>query len=388
MKSAKYVLREYQSLGIAYGSEVLLDHQQALRFLDDCVKANLVILGMDFYRGAGDSIMPVEASADYSSLSEGPEAVARSVQAAKKLINDGLPDGAAYVSFVVEVRERSGNRRMTTPRMGPGREDLEWWIASGLADVEKRGGEIAAGQATQETYTGLYLDYMTLGRAYYLNGTWFLHRNTVKEARASFQKAAECIEMSFRMAYDPTLPEYLGDHADWARVMETDALDGFTAAFMASDFALARRFAPWPRRSPGNIPMDEEVCSYANALQAYLLNDAGTATQLLRRNLDKFKQRPSSKGVPLNYHTLSMALLGIVEKNETRFNGGLAAQLEFYERFETGVNSKNEDTAEEWICDQAVALANLGLWAGLKLQAQHRLLPTALLISTHKPLSR
>ena len=190
------------------------------------------------------------------------------------------------------------------------------------------------------------------------------------------------------MAYDPALPEYLGDQADWARVMETDALDGYTAAFMASDFALSRRFAPWPRRSPDNDPMDEEVCNYVDALQAYLLNNPTLAGQLLHRNLDKFKKRPSSKGFRLNYHTLSMALVGIVEKNEVRFNGGLAAQLEFYERFETGVNSENEDTSEEFMCDQAVALANLGLWAGLKLQTKHRLMPTDLLISTHNPLSR
>ena len=146
--------------------------------------------------------------------------------------------------------------------------------------------------------------------------------------------------------------------------MELDAIEGFNAALMATDFALARRFAPWPRRSPDDDPMDEEVCNYVDALQACLLNDPATATQLLHRNLDKFKQRPSSKGFRLNYHTLSMTLLGIVEKNDVRFNGGLAAQLEFYERFEIGLNSENEDTSEEFICDQSVALANLGLWAG------------------------
>ncbi len=230
-----------------------------------------------------------------------------------------------------------------------------------------------------------------MGRSRYLHGVWFQSlstRDAVKEARAAFQKAAECIEMSFRMAYDPTLAEYVGDQADWSCVMEAHGIDGFNAAFMASDFALARRFAPWPRRSPDNAPMDAEVCNYVDALQAYLLKDSGKASELLRRNLDKFKKRPSSKGFRLNYHTLSMTLLGIVEKNDVRFNGGLAAQLEFYERFETGVNSENEDTAQEFICDDAVALANLGLWAGLKLQTKHRLLPTDLLISTHKPLSR
>ena len=85
-------------------------------------------------------------------------------------------------------------------------------------------------------------------------------------------------------------------------------------------------------------------------------------------------------------HTLSMALLGIVEKNAVRFNGGLAGQLEFYEA--GALHGEEHETSEEFICDHAVALANLGLWAGLKLQIKHRLLPTDLLISTHPPINK
>ena len=278
---------------------------------------------------------------------------------------------------------------MTTPRMGPDREDAEWWIEGALEIIEERNKKIQSGKGTQGMYTGLYLSYMTLGRSRYLHGIWFRGQSTrdaVKEARAAFQQAAGCMEMSFRMAYDPTLPEYVGDQADWGDVTETLAISGFNAAFMASDFALARRFAPWPRSAPDGKRMDEEVCNYVDALQACLLNDPVTATQLLNRNLAKFKQRPSSKGFRLNYHTLSMTLLGIVEKNTVRFNGGLAAQLEFYEPEAT--HGEEQDTSKEFICDHAVALANLGLWAGLKLQTKHRLMPTDLLISAHVPISK
>ena len=280
---------------------------------------------------------------------------------------------------------------MITARMGPDRGEVDWWIQFSLESIAKRQKKIDAGERDQAFYTTMYLSYMTLGRARYLHGIWFQSLSTraaVKEARTAFQKAAECMETNFRMAYDPAVPEYMGDQAEWWCVSETIAISGFNAAFMASDFALARRFAPWPRRSPDDDPMDIEVCNYVDAQQAYLLNDPAMATQLLHRNLDKFKKRPSSKGFRLNYHTLSMALLGIVEKNDVRFNGGLAAQLEFYERFETGVNSENEDTSQELICDDAVALANLGLWAGLKLHTKHRLMPTDLLISTHPPINR
>ncbi len=182
---------------------------------------------------------------------------------------------------------------MATPRLGPDREGADWWIEMSLENIDHWQKEIHTGEtADQGTYTSMHLDYMCLGRARYLHGLWFQSLSTraaVKEARAAFQKAAECIEMSFRMAYDPTLPEYLGDKSDWGRVSETRAISGFNAAFMASDFALARRFAPW-RPPPDGVRMDANVCNYVDALQAYLLNDSAEATRLLRANLKLFDQ--------------------------------------------------------------------------------------------------
>ncbi len=293
---------------------------------------------------------------------------------------------------------------MTTPRLGPDREDAEWWIQHSLETIAKRQKRIEAGERDQAFYTTMYLSYMRLGRARYLHGLWFQSLSTraaVKEARAAFQKAAECIEMSFCMAYDPTLPEYLGDKSDWCRVDEVYAISGFNAAFMASDFALARRFAPWPRPPPDGVRMDANVCNYVDALQAYLLNDSAEATRLLRANLTLFEQHKArlhdgdedaqedqEEGGVTNYHTLSTALLGIVEKNERRFNGGLAAHLELYARDDIGPHSENYGTDEEFICDQAIALANLGLWAGLKLHTKHRLMPNDVLISAYPPISK
>ncbi len=279
---------------------------------------------------------------------------------------------------------------MSIPRIGPERQEVEGWIKFSLENLARQQKRMEADKRDQPLYARMAVNHMTLGRSCYLHGIWFQSRSTrdaVKEARAAFQNAAGCIEMSFRMAYDPTLPEYLGGKADWSCVMELDAIEGFTAALMASDFALARRFAPWPRRAPDNDPMDEEVCNYVDALQACLLNDPGTAAQLCRRNIDKITRKKSGqRDFRMNYHTLSTTLLGIVEKNTVRFNGGLAAQLEFYEP--EAVHGEEEETSQEFICDHAVALANLGLWAGLKLQIKHRLMPTDLLISTHPSLSR
>ena len=298
--------------------------------------------------------------------------------------------GTAYpIEHYIEKYEKQVRNRKY-PRTGPDREEVESWIEISLEEIAKEQKNIDAGERDQAIYTSMYLDYMDLGRSRYLHGIWFQNISTravVKEVRAAFQKAAECIEMSFRMAYDPALPEYMGDQTDWTRVNEVYAISGFTAALMASDFALARRYVPWPRRRPNGKRMDDEVCNYVDALQACLLNDSNTAAQLCRRNIDQFNQKKSTKrDFRMNYHTLSMALLGIVEKNEVRFNGGLAAQLEFYEPEAT--HGEEQDTSEEFICDHAVALANLGLWSGMKLHTKHRLMPADLLISTHPALAK
>lgn len=279
---------------------------------------------------------------------------------------------------------------MTPHRLGPDRKEIEAWIQFSLENMTRQQASIAVGERDQTLLTGMHVNCMTLGRSRYLHAIWFGDQSTraaVKEARTAFQNAAQYVEMSFRMAYDPMLPEYLGDQANWSCVMELDAIEGFTAAFMAGDFALARRFAPWPRRSPDNDPMDAAVCNYVDALQAYLQNDPGAAAQFLHRNLDQFNPKKSGKrDFRMNYHTLSTALLGIVEKNTVRFNGGLAAQLEFYEP--AALHGEEAETSQEFICDHAVALANLGLWAGLKINTRHRLLPMDLLINTHPPVSK
>lgn len=258
------------------------------------------------------------------------------------------------------------SHNMTSPRMGPERLEAGGWVQFSLDNIDRQQADLAAGERDQTLLTGMAVNYMTLGRARYLHALWFQSRSTrdaVKVARAAFQQATGCIEKCFRMAYDPTLPEYLGEQADWSCVTELDAIEGFTAALMASDFALARRFAPWPRRAPDNDPMDEAVCNYANALQAYLLNDSGTAAQLCRPNIDQFNPKKSTqRDYRMGYFTLSTALLGILEKNTVRFNGGLAAHLEFYEP--GALYGEEYETSEEFICDHAVELANLGCGQG------------------------
>ena len=79
--------------------DLLFSHNVAIEVLDECQKIKGVILGLDFWQVVGDTVKEVN-SADYSNLSEGPSAAELTVEEAKSLIQDKLPDNADYVSFV------------------------------------------------------------------------------------------------------------------------------------------------------------------------------------------------------------------------------------------------------------------------------------------------
>lgn len=102
MNSEEWIYEKYHLVGMIYGTELLLCHPDALRFIDDCEQLSLTILGLDFYEEVGETIIPLLNSADYSALSKRPDAVQKSAAAARKLIKDGFPNGATWVSFVVE----------------------------------------------------------------------------------------------------------------------------------------------------------------------------------------------------------------------------------------------------------------------------------------------
>jgi len=97
-------LREqYHAVGREAGGELLLRRRDALRFVEDCERLGLTILGLDFFREDGESIVPLLASADYGELLGVPEAARRSAAEARGLMERGLPDGATLVSVVVAV---------------------------------------------------------------------------------------------------------------------------------------------------------------------------------------------------------------------------------------------------------------------------------------------
>ncbi len=83
-------------------SELLFTREVAFEIIEACAKNGILILGMDFYVRDGQDYKELLSSADFSELKAKPEAVHQAVMSAKKLIAEGLPDGADFVSFVLD----------------------------------------------------------------------------------------------------------------------------------------------------------------------------------------------------------------------------------------------------------------------------------------------
>jgi len=74
----------------------------ALEIIEDCAKKGILIVGMDFYVRDGKDYKELLSSADFSELKAQPDAVHQAVVRAKKLIAEGLPEDADFVSFVLD----------------------------------------------------------------------------------------------------------------------------------------------------------------------------------------------------------------------------------------------------------------------------------------------
>lgn len=100
MITKNVILEKYLVRGTNKGGELLLHHTDAIDLIEDCKRSGIVILGLDFYTETNQGILEV-SSADFSDISEQPNAAEKTIVAAKSLIRETLPDGAIWVSFVL-----------------------------------------------------------------------------------------------------------------------------------------------------------------------------------------------------------------------------------------------------------------------------------------------
>jgi hypothetical protein len=259
----------------------------------------------------------------------------------------------------------------------PEQQQIDHWLNNARYQIERtwrlnrEGFHEKHGVSLQCVHTAVAGDHASLARAKFLNG------DPIAEVRAEFANAARHILKSFRMAYDETDPDYQGEKADLSAVSETIAIDGLNFALMAADFDLAVELGRGYRDSPDGFSLGLDVNRYVNALAFTVRDRLEDARQRLQAQFDDYARKPPKSAADRNYHSLVTALSGILERDAARFNEGLAAQLKIYQSYARG-EARNTD--EEFICDHAVALANLGLRRGLAVTAEHPTLPRGLLI--------
>ncbi|MBU1170731.1 MAG: immunity 49 family protein [Proteobacteria bacterium] len=261
----------------------------------------------------------------------------------------------------------------------PEQHQIDHWIKTALDSIAQTYKDFESGFyeneniSIQSVHTGTALFYASLARAKFLN------RSPIKDVRKEFSKAAQYILKSFTMTYDKSDPDYQEKEPDWSCVMETHAIEGMNFALMAGDIDTSSKIASWFQDPGDGDLMDIEVNRYAHALANVLKNRPEDAMKRLNDQMADYKKKPAKKGYRLNYYTLSMALEGILEFDGKKFNQGLLEHLEFYQNDAQG---ELKDTDEEFICDDAVALGNLGIKHGLAVTVEYDTLPKGLLINS------
>jgi len=287
----------------------------------------------------------------------------------------------------------------------PTQEEIDFWIENAKKQDDRSRMLFNTGfykendVPHQSLYVGNSHNYASLGRALFLN------HSPIEEVRNAFSEAAEQMLKNFKIAYDKTDPDYIGDiwppnnphytgdknsvvkaqwlapeygQVSWANVSETYFIEGMNYALMATNFDLAKELAMiYQDRSDGH-KISIQSNRYAHALAAFIKGKRMDAWGLLREQFNDYEKKPPKSSGDKNYHSLITALFGIIDENEKQFNEGLTLQLTLYESEARG---ELKDTDQEFICDNAVALANLGLLHGLNVTVTHDTLPKGLLIA-------
>jgi len=150
---------------------------------------------------------------------------------------------------------------------------------------------------------------------------------------------------------------------------------------MAANFDTAQKLAGLFQDRKDGKTKPPCINRYVHALKHALLHEKEQGLALLTLTLEDFAAKPPNRGYKANYFNLSQTLYGVLSNDEVLFNQGLEQVLTFYKKSRIPADDL-WNTDYEFICDDAVALANLGLSYNLKVTIEHELLPKRLLINS------
>ena len=273
----------------------------------------------------------------------------------------------------------------------PDQETINSWLEVSFNQIERTKQHIHGGFYKEQdipihgAYHTMGMDYASLGRARFLNN------EAISLVLEAFSEAGKQVLHDFEMAYNINFFDYIGDkpkpdgqinagygQVDWSSASETDAIDGLNWALMGKDFDTAQKLAYWYQDRPDGVKMDAVVNRYIYAYKYILLDKSDEAEPLLQTTIDHYLGNPPNTTGDMNYYTLSLILQGIVLNDAKQVNDSLLLHLDFYKR--SVIPSEDYwDTDLEFICDDAVALANLAIHSGITITAEHDLMPQGLL---------
>jgi len=259
----------------------------------------------------------------------------------------------------------------------PDQEQIDHWLKVNLDSLNVTAQDWANGYyvdnniSPQSVFSSDAVTYASLGR------TQFLNSDPLEQVHESYRKAGSAVLRGFKIVYDTTDKFYEPEPKTLRAAHEAEFMEGAFYALIANDYSLAKELASIFQTHPRGPFMDPEVCDFCFGLKYTLLDDDQQALSILKPRLEKYLKKPPKGGYRRNYYTLTAALTGILEKDDDQFNEGLEMQLKFYKG---QIPSEYKNTDEEFVCDKAVALANLGLHRGLNLTIENDLLPPGLLI--------
>jgi hypothetical protein len=259
----------------------------------------------------------------------------------------------------------------------PEQQQIDHWLSVSQDAITRKWELRNSGFYEQEDlplqgmYGSLASFHASLARAKFLNG------DPLEEVRAEFANAARNAMKNFAMAYDENDPDYQGDAAKLSWVSETTGIKGMNWALMSADFNLAAEMAALYRTRPDGKMLAIDTNRYANALALTIRDKREPALELLTAQFEDYKKKPPKSPADRNYYSLILALYGILVGEQEKFVEGLELQLKSYRGYAKG---EGKDTDEEFICDDAVALAILGIHHGLEVAEEYEMLPKGLLI--------
>lgn len=101
MKPDELIEEKFKEVAVSeQAGELLFRHKDALKVIEEIEKSQFIILGLDFWKSVDNDYMEINSTA-WDDINSGENASSLTVQAAKRLLKNGIPDDADFVSFVV-----------------------------------------------------------------------------------------------------------------------------------------------------------------------------------------------------------------------------------------------------------------------------------------------